>query len=91
MSKDIQVGDKKIRQLEVKLFVTSLLLQELLDETGGNTRFKHKLKFHINGMQKELDKVLSVEMSDNTLSLFITDAVSGLEDLIDKALSDEDR
>tara|TARA_R100001224_G_C3958181_1_gene128171 strand:- start:418 stop:693 length:276 start_codon:yes stop_codon:yes gene_type:complete len=91
MSKDIQVGDKKIRQLEVKLFVTSLLLQELLDETEGNTRFKHKLRFHINGMQKELDKVLSVEMSDNTLSLFITDAVSGLEGLIDKALSNEDR
>ena len=42
-------------------------------------------------MQKELDKVLSVEMSDNTLSLFITDAVSGLEGLIDKALSNEDR
>lgn len=91
MSKDIQVGDKKIRQLEVKLFVTSLLLQELLDETEGNTRFKHKLRFHINGMQRELDKVLSVEMSDNTLSLFITDAVSGLEGLIDKALSNEDR
>ena len=91
MSKDIQVGDKKIRQLEVKLFDTSLLLQELLDETEGNTRFKHKLRFHINGMQKELDKVLSVEMSDNTLSLFITDAVSGLEGLIDKALSNEDR
>ena len=68
MSKDIQVGDKKIRQLEVKLFVTSLLLQELLDETEGNTRFKHKLRFHINGMQKELDKVLSVEMV-NTLKL----------------------
>ena len=91
MSKDIQVGDKKIRQLEVKLFVTSLLLQELLDETEGNTRFKHKLRFHINGMQKELDKVLSVEMSDNTLSLFITEAVSGLEGLIDKSLSNEDR
>ena len=29
---DIKVGSKTIRQLEVKLFVTSMLLQELLDE-----------------------------------------------------------
>ena len=31
-----------------------MLLQELLDETQGETRFKHKLKYHINGMQNEL-------------------------------------
>ena len=83
-----KINDKKINQLEVKLFVTSMLLQELLDETGSNTRFKHKLRFYINGLQKELDKVLSVEMKDNSLSLFITNAMEALESSITKALEE---
>jgi hypothetical protein len=83
---DVQINDKKINQLEVKLFVTSMLLQELLDETEGNTKFKHKLRFHINGLQKELDKVLTVEVKDNNLSLFITDAMGALETSIDYLL-----
>lgn len=87
-TKEVQVGNKVIRQLEVKLFVTSMLLQELLDETEGDTRFKHKLRFHINGLQKELDKVLTVEMKDNSLSLFITDAMEALESSITKALEE---
>ncbi len=86
--KDVQVGNKVIRQLEVKLFVTSMLLQELLDETQGETRFKHKLKYHINGMQNELDKVLSVEMKDESLSLFIMSAVGALEESIDDLLKE---
>ena len=90
MSKDVQVGGKTIRQLEVKLFVTSMLLQELLDETQGETRFKHQLRFHINRLQKELDRVLSVNMQDESLSTFITQAVCALEDSIDKLLTDED-
>tara|TARA_R100000544_G_C2224825_1_gene59948 strand:+ start:862 stop:1122 length:261 start_codon:yes stop_codon:yes gene_type:complete len=83
---DIKINEKKINQLEVKLFVTSMLLQELLDETDGNTKFKHKLKFHIRGMQHELDKVLSVILNDNELSLFITNAISALEGSIDNKL-----
>ena len=68
-----------MRQLEVKLFVTSVLLQELLDETQGETRFKHKLKHHINGLQRELDKVLGINMADDDgLSVFINDAVAAL-------------
>tara|TARA_B100002019_G_scaffold241027_1_gene216874 strand:+ start:774 stop:1040 length:267 start_codon:yes stop_codon:yes gene_type:complete len=86
MGKIVTVGDKDIDQLEVKLFVTSLLLQELLDQTEGDTRFKHKLRHHINGMQNELDKVLSIRLDDNQLSLFVTDAVSALEDTIDGRL-----
>ena len=90
MSKDLQVGDKVIRQLEVKLFVTSMLLQELLDETQGETRFKHKLKFHINGLQRELDKVLSVNMDgDDSLSIFINDAVAALEQSIETKLHED--
>ena len=85
---DVVVGNKTIRQLEVKLFVTSMLLQELLDETQGETRFKHKLKYHINGMQNELDKVLSVNMEDESLSMFIMDAVGALEKSIDDLLTE---
>ena len=88
--KDVVVGGKTIRQLEVKLFVTSMLLQELLDETQGETRFKHQLRFHINRLQNELDRVLSVNMQDESLSTFITQAVGALEDSIDKLLTDED-
>ena len=86
--KDVVVGDKVIRQLEVKLFVTSMLLQELLDETQGETRFKHKLKHHISGMQQQLDKVLGVNMRDESLSTFITDAVGALEKSIDDLLTE---
>ena len=86
--KDVQVGDKVIRQLEVKLFVTSMLLQELLDETQGETRFKHKIKHHISGLQHQLDKVLGVNMQDESLSTFITDAVGALERSIDDLLSE---
>jgi len=89
MSKDVVVGKKVIRQLEVKLFVTSMLLQEYLDETQGETRFKHKLKHHINGLQKELDKVLGVTI-DNTLSLFISDAMNSLEETITNRLDESE-
>ena len=86
--KDVLVGNNVIRQLEVKLFVTSMLLQELLDETQGETRFKHKVKFHINGLQQQLDKVLGVNMRDESLSTFITDAVGALEKSIDDLLTE---
>ena len=86
MSEDVQVGDKVIRQLEIKLFVTSMLLQELLDETTGNTKYKHQMRFHINRLKKELDRLLSVELRDDTLSLFITNAMAALEDAIDKQI-----
>jgi len=86
---DVVVGNKTIRQLEVKLFVTSMLLQELLDETQGETRFKHKLKFHINGLQRELDKVLSVNMQDDSLNIFINDAVAALEQSIESQLHED--
>ena len=85
---DVVVGNKTIRQLEVKLFITSMLLQELLDETQGETRFKHKLKHHINGLQNELDKVLSVDMKDESLGMFIMSAVGSLEQSIDDLLSE---
>ena len=57
-----------------------MLLQELLDETEGDSRFKHKVKFHIKGLQKELDKVLSEPIDTDELSLYLTEASKALED-----------
>ncbi len=88
MSKDVKIGGKTLQPLEVKLFVTSLLLQELLDETQGETRFKHKLKHHISGMQQQLDKVLGINMNDDSLSVFINQAVNALEQSIDDLLKE---
>ena len=69
--------------LEVKIYVVSSLLQELLDETAYDTRFKHKLKYDINSIQKNLDKMLNVEIDTNELSLYLTKAGKALEDTLE--------
>lgn len=66
--------------LEIKIFVTSMLLQELLDETEGNSKLKRKIRFHINELQKELDKVLSEPIETDELSLYLSRASQALED-----------
>ena len=63
--------------LELKIFVTALLLQELLDETVGETKFKHKLRRDINSVTKALDTMLTVE-----ISLLINKATNALETVI---------
>ena len=40
-----------------KVFITAMLLQELLDEMHGSSIFKRKVKFHIKALQKELDSM----------------------------------
>jgi len=70
--------------LEIKIFVTSMLLQELLDETEGDSRFKHKTRFHINGLQKELDKVLTEPIDTDELSLYLSRASQALEDTLNE-------
>jgi len=74
------------KELEVKIFVVSMLLQELLDETVGETRYKHQLRFHIKRVQIELDKLVSVNLEDEELSKFVTNAISALERSIDDLL-----
>ena len=66
-------------KLEVKIFCACLVLQELLDETVGETRFKHKLRYHTNALQKELDRVLGVKLGSDELSLIISRATEALE------------
>ena len=75
-----------MKNLETKIFVTSVLLLELLDETQGDTRFKHRLRYHLNGIEKEIEKLISLNIN-NTTSLLISKATQSLEDSIDITLS----
>ena len=73
------------KNLELKIFVTAMLLQELLDETQGEAKFKYRMRHHINGISKELDTLLSITIDDNT-SILINKAISALENTIKKEL-----
>lgn len=76
-----------MEHLELKIYVVSTMLLDLLDETAGNTQFKHKLKFNINRTIAELEKLLNVPIDGDTTSLFLTDAWSALEGSIDNRLN----
>ena len=76
--------------LDIKIFITSMLLLELLDETQGESKFKHKLRFHINGTVKQLEPLLSVPIEEENLSKLLTDAVGALELIITNKVKIED-
>jgi len=65
--------------LAVKIFAVSVLLQELLDETQGKTQFKNKIRFHINGLQQQLNNLNTVAIETDEVSLLITNAVNALD------------
>ena len=67
---------------EVKIYVVSTLLQELLDEASYDTRFKHRLKHTINNLQKDLDNMLGVTIGSDELSLYLSNAGKALEDTL---------
>ena len=72
-----------VENLEVKIFALSNLLQEYLDETEGETKFKNKTRFHIRGLQDQLDKLNSVKIDEDAVSLLVSKAVKALEDSLD--------
>ena len=74
----------QMKNLEVKLFVVATLLQELIDETDGKSQYKNNLKFHLRETQKALDKLLSVPLDTDRLSLLLSEATQALEESIDK-------
>ena len=71
--------------LELKIFAAALLLQELLDGTVGETRFKYKMRRSINDISKELDKVLTVEVA-NDVSILVNKVIQAIDDTIEKEL-----
>lgn len=46
-----------MKHLHFKIYIISTMLLDLLDQTEGDTRFKNKLRFHINKTIKELEKI----------------------------------
>ena len=46
-----------MKHLHFKIYIISTILLDLLDQTEGDTRFKNKLRFHINKTIKELEKI----------------------------------
>lgn len=72
-----------MKHLEAKIFITSLLLIDLLDETQGKNKFKHKLRYQINQLSKSLEEIVDIELTDDNVSLLLTDAWASLEATID--------
>ena len=72
-----------MKNLEIKLYAVSTLLQELLDATEGKTPFIHKTRFHINGLQNQLDKLNGVKIDQEAVSLLVNRGVQALEDSFD--------
>ena len=77
-----------MKHLELKIVATTLMLQELLDETVGKNKYKHKIKWHCNELSKHLEKLTDHEMLDNNVSLLVTDAINSLENSFDKVLEE---
>tara|TARA_R110000737_G_C14607741_1_gene490401 strand:- start:689 stop:931 length:243 start_codon:yes stop_codon:yes gene_type:complete len=77
--------------LELKIYVVATLLLDLLDETAGDTQFKHKLKFSINRTTEELEKLTNVNFDNDEVSLFVTNAWAALEGSIDNSINKESK
>jgi len=71
-------------ELAIKIFLVSMLLQELLDETEGRSLYKQRVKFHVNGLQKELDKLLSVDVTHGGVDEVLKDASIILQKALDE-------
>lgn len=74
-----------MNNLELKIYVVSTVLLSLLDETDGDTKFKNKVRFHINRLSEELDKLTNVR-GNNESDLFIAQAWESIESSIDKII-----
>jgi len=67
-------------RLELKIFVTITLLQELLDETEGRTNYKDKLSRKISQLSECLEQALDIEIDTDELSLYLSNATQALDD-----------
>ena len=72
-----------MKNLEIKIYAASTLLQELLDSTEGKTEFIHKTRFYINRLQEQLDKLNGVKIDQEAVSLLVNRGVQALEDSFD--------
>ena len=77
-------------KLAIKIFITAMLLQDLLDETEGKSYFKLRVKKHISKLGKDLNLLLDETLDQDSLSILITNAANALEASLDADLNEDD-
>ena len=71
-----------MNRTEVKTYIVSVLLVELLDELEGTSAFKHKVKFHAKQLAAELVKLNDVKITGDELTQTITNALNAIDDVL---------
>jgi len=71
-----------MNRTEVKTYIVSVLLVELLDELEGTSAFKHKVKFHAKQLAAELVKLNDVKITGEELTQTITNALNAIDDVL---------
>ena len=71
-----------MNRTEVKTYIVSVLLVELLDELEGTSAFKHKVKFHAKQLAAELVKLNDVKITGDELTQTITNAPNAIDDVL---------
>jgi predicted RND superfamily exporter protein len=71
-----------MKNVEIKLFVTSMLLLELLDEIQSESTYKHQLRFHLKRVSDLLETLLSVKVEPGVDTVLLR-ASKALESAID--------
>ena len=71
-----------MKRTEVKTYIVSVLLVELLDELEGTSAFKHKVKFHAKQLAAELVKLNDVKITGEELTQTITNALNAIDDVL---------
>jgi len=71
-----------MNRTEIKTYIVSVFLVELLDEMEGTSAYKQKVKFHAKQLAAELLKLNDVQISGDELTQTITNALNALDDVL---------
>lgn len=71
-----------MNRTEVKTYIVSVLLVELLDELEGTSAYKQKVKFHAKQLAAELVKLNDVKITGEELTQTITNALNAIDDVL---------
>lgn len=71
-----------MNRTEIKTYIVSVFLVELLDEMEGTSAYKQKVKFHAKQLAAELLKLNDVKISGDELTQTITNALNALDDVL---------
>tara|TARA_R110002012_G_scaffold31921_1_gene95016 strand:- start:414 stop:653 length:240 start_codon:yes stop_codon:yes gene_type:complete len=72
--------------IDLKIFITAMLLLDFIDETEGDSRFKHKLRYNLNATQKSLENITDVNIDSDELSKLLTTTADAMDVNIAKHL-----